>query len=246
MLPRKCIQKNEEGNTDLLLTLLCFFLLSCETASKSPFTSAAHKCKCFTAAVATLQCLKVTKNVSLSEEARIARNVKYVKGHFFERFLNKVIVKGCNPYHHNPKNGLCFYSKIFLFFAWRVGTWSRATRRRGHNSDLVVAHADGLRQLEYFNTRPEKDQWSTLASLPDLCGVDGVAIAGHRTKVLSLFFMFFKLLKKTKNWRPSDIFSFTISNVVALRVYFYTCAMYVLWWELRWYFQFLFDVVKSP
>ena len=90
---------------------------TCETASKSPFTSAAHKCKCFTAAVATLQCLKVTKNVSLSEEARIARNVKYVKGHFFERFLNTVIVKGCNPFHHNPKNGLCFYSKIFLFFA---------------------------------------------------------------------------------------------------------------------------------
>lgn len=56
-----------------------------------------------------------------------------------------------------------------------------------------MAHADGLRQLEYFNTRSsEKDQWSYLASLPELCGIDGAAIAGHRTKV---FFMVFKVLK---------------------------------------------------
>ena len=43
---------------------------TCETASKSPFTSAAHKCKCFTAAVAKLQqWWKVTKNVSFSIQA---------------------------------------------------------------------------------------------------------------------------------------------------------------------------------
>ena len=57
----------------------------------------------------------------------------------------------------------------------------------------MVAHADGLRQLEYFNTRSsEKDQWSYLASLPELCGIDGAAIAGHRTKV---FFYGFQSLK---------------------------------------------------
>ena len=94
----------------------------------------------------------------------------------------------------------------------------------------MVAHADGLRQLEYFNTRPEKDQWSTLASLPELCGVDGVAIAGHRTKVISLlFFMFFKLLKRPKIEDRGTFFGFTTSNVVALRVCFYPpCTTYVL------------------
>ena len=161
MLPRKCIQKNEEGNTDLLLTLLCFFLLSCETASKSPFTSAVHKCKCFTAAVATLQCLKVTKNVSLSEEARIARNVKYVKGHFFERFLNTVIVKGCNPFHHNPKNGLCFYSKIFFCF-------SHEELVRGHErlDDVDII------QTWWWPTRMVFVNWNT--SIPDQKRTSGV------------------------------------------------------------------------
>ena len=68
----------------------------------------------------------------------------------------------------------------------------------------MVAHADGLRQLEYFNTRSsEKDQWSYLASLPELCGIDGAAIAGHRTKV---FFMVFKVLKLKG---PTTFFWFT-------------------------------------
>ena len=158
---------------------------TCETASKSPFTSAAHKCKCFTAAVAKLQqWWKVTKNVSFSIQAYKSTTYPSEPQSKATSFWEIFII--------TQNNGLCFYSKIFfLFFAWRVGTWSRATRRRGHNSDLVVAHADGLRQLEYFNTRPEKDQWSTLASLPELCGVDGVAIAGHRTKVISLLFLCF-------------------------------------------------------
>ena len=60
-------------------------------------------------------------------------------------------------------------------------TWSRSVRRRGHNLDLVVAHGDGLSDLEVFNTID--DCWTSLATLPEHCGLDGVAIIGFRSKV---------------------------------------------------------------
>ena len=60
-------------------------------------------------------------------------------------------------------------------------TWSRSVRRRGHNLDLVVAHGDGLSDLEVFNTID--DCWTSLSSLPEHCGLDGVAIIGFRSKV---------------------------------------------------------------
>lgn len=156
MLPRKCIQKNEEGNTDLLLTLLCFFLLSCETASKSPFTSAAHKCKCFTAAVATLQCLKVTKNVSLSEESRFARNVKYVKGHFFERFLKAAT-------HSIITQKMAFVFTLRFFFCF-----SHEELVRGHErlDDVDII------QTWWWPTRMVFVNWNT--SIPDQKRTSGV------------------------------------------------------------------------
>ena len=61
-------------------------------------------------------------------------------------------------------------------------TWSRSLRRRGRNLDIIVAHADGLREVEFFNTADD-DRWTKLAFMPEDCGIDGVALAGHRSKV---------------------------------------------------------------
>ena len=61
--------------------------------------------------------------------------------------------------------------------------WSRSARRRGHNLEVVVAHADGHGDLEYLNTVHESgDHWSNLTSLPDRCGLEGVAISGYRSR----------------------------------------------------------------
>ena len=61
--------------------------------------------------------------------------------------------------------------------------WSRSARRRGHNLEVVVAHADGHADLEYLNTVHESgDHWSNLTSLPDRCGLEGVAISGYRSR----------------------------------------------------------------
>ena len=61
--------------------------------------------------------------------------------------------------------------------------WSRSARRRGHNLEVVVAHADGHADLEYLNTVHESgDHWSNLTSLPDRCGLEGVAICGYRSR----------------------------------------------------------------
>lgn len=47
-----------------------------------------------------------------------------------------------------------------------------------------MAHADGDGELEYFNTvHEEDDHWRKLSSLPELCGLDGVAISGYRSTV---------------------------------------------------------------
>ena len=61
--------------------------------------------------------------------------------------------------------------------------WSRSARRRGHNLEVVVAHADGHADLEYLNTVHESgDHWSNLTSLPDRCGLEGVSICGYRSR----------------------------------------------------------------
>ena len=44
-----------------------------------------------------------------------------------------------------------------------------------------MAHGDGLSDLEVFNTID--DCWTSLATLPEHCGLDGVAIIGFRSKV---------------------------------------------------------------
>lgn len=62
--------------------------------------------------------------------------------------------------------------------------WSRSLRRRGHNYEVVVAHADGLAELEYLNTAEDlEDRWKQLALMPENCGIEGVALAGYRSKV---------------------------------------------------------------
>ena len=53
-----------------------------------------------------------------------------------------------------------------------------------HCFQVVVAHADCLSDLEYLNTVHESgDHWQKLTSLPEMCGLNGVAISGYRTKV---------------------------------------------------------------
>ena len=47
---------------------------------------------------------------------------------------------------------------------------------------MIIAHCDGLSELEFFNTASD-DVWQPLTSLPPECGVDGVGIVGCRSKV---------------------------------------------------------------
>ena len=68
-----------------------------------------------------------------------------------------------------------------------------------------MAHADGDVELEYFNTvHEEDDHWRKLSSLPELCGIDGVAISGYRSTVSMNMNM-----QKTDINQPKNTINFT-------------------------------------
>lgn len=90
---------------------------TCETASKSPFTSAAHKCKCFTAAVAKLQqWWKVTKNVSFSIQA-------YKSTSFHQSHSQRLLVF---EFSSLPKITVFVFTLRF-FFVFRMKSWNVVT-----------------------------------------------------------------------------------------------------------------------